>query len=144
MAVSVPADAGVNVMVFVQLAPAVSGLGHVDAVFAKELAPEPVIVVEAVNETEDEVLFLRVITWVAADVPTVVEGNVSEDGVMVRPVVPLVPVPDSATVCGEPVALSGMEREAGREPAAVGLNSTEIVQFAETANDVVQVVADFR
>ncbi len=53
-----------------------------------------------------------------------------------------VPVPESATVCGEPVALSAIDKEAVREPAAVGLNSTEIVQLAEAAREVVQVVAD--
>jgi hypothetical protein len=98
VAVSVPADAGVKVMVLVQLAPAASGLTQVEADLVKELAPEPVMVVEAVKLTADAVPFLRVMTWVAADVPTVVDGKVSEDGVIVRPVEALAPVPDRATV----------------------------------------------
>lgn len=55
-----------------------------------------------------------------------------------------VPVPVRATVCGEPVALSAIERLAVKAPAAVGLNSTETVQLAAAARVVPQVVADFR
>ena len=84
----------------VQLAPAASGLGQVVADLVNELALAPVMVVAAVNETAAEVLFVNVITCVAAAVPTVVEGNVSEPGVIVRPVLALAPVPDNATVCG--------------------------------------------
>ena len=36
-----------------------------------------------------------------------------------------------------------MDNDAGSDPATVGLNSTEIVQLAAAASDVVQVVADF-
>ena len=84
----------------VQLAPAAS-VPQVLAVLANELAPVPVMVVAAVKVTEAEVLFLSVMTCVAADVPTVVDANVSEDGVIVRPVLALAPVPDRATVCGD-------------------------------------------
>ncbi len=87
-------------IVFVQLDPAGSGLVQVEADLVKELAPEPVMVVEAVKLTAADVLFLRVITCVAADVPTVVDGNVSEDGVMVRPELAPAPVPNKDTVCG--------------------------------------------
>ncbi len=100
MAESAPAAVGVKVMVLVQLAPAGSGLGQVEAVLAKELAPEPVMVVEAVKLTAEEVLFLRVICCVAAGVPTVVKGKVREEGVMVRPELAPAPVPERATVCG--------------------------------------------
>jgi hypothetical protein len=106
VAVSVPAEAGVNVIVLVQLAPAASGLEQVDAVFAKELAPEPVIVVDAVKETAEEVLFFNVIVCDAAAIPTVVEGKVREDGVMVKPVLAATPVPLRLTVCGDPTAVS--------------------------------------
>ncbi len=37
--------------------------------------------------------------------------------------------------------MSAIESEAGSDPAAVGLNSTEIVQLAPAASDVPQVVA---
>ena len=39
--------------------------------------------------------------------------------------------------------MSAIDSEAGSDPTAVGLNSTEIVQLAAAARDVVQVVADF-
>ena len=44
-----------------------------------------------------------------------------------------VPVPDRATICGLPLALSVTEMLAVREPVAVGLNVTLIVQFAPAA-----------
>ncbi len=100
MAESVPATVGVNVMVLVQLEPAGSGLTQVEADLVKELALVPVMVVAAVKVTAAEVLFSSVITCVAADVPTAVDGNVSEDGVMVRPAPALTPVPVRDTVCG--------------------------------------------
>jgi len=82
----------------VQLAPGASG-PHVLAVLANELAFAPVMVVAAVKLTAADVLFVSVITCVAAAVPTGVEGNV-KDGVIVRPVLALVPVPVRLTVCG--------------------------------------------
>ena len=98
VAVSVPAEAGVKVMVLVQLAPAARGLLQVEADLVNELAPEPVMVVDAVKLTAAEVLFFNVITCVAADVPTVVDANVSDDGVIVSPVLALAPVPYNDTV----------------------------------------------
>ena len=65
-----------------------------------EVAPVPVMAVAAVKVTDAPVEFVKVITWVAALTPTVVDGNVKEDGVIVRPVLALAPVPDNATVCG--------------------------------------------
>ena len=53
-------------------------------------------------------------------------------------------MPVRVTVCGEPVALSAIERDADIAPSAVGLNSTETVQVAATAREVPQVVADLR
>ena len=53
---------------------------------------------------------------------------------------PEVPVPDSATVCGEPVALSVNVIAPVTEPAAAGSNSTETVQLAPAANGLEQVV----
>jgi hypothetical protein len=46
----------------------------------------------------------------------------------------LTPVPESATVCGELVALSEMLRFAVRDPVVEGVNVTEIVQDADTAS----------
>lgn len=100
VAASAPATDGVNVMEFVQLAPAARGLAQVEADLANELAPGPVIVVVAVNVTAEDVLFFNVITCAAVDVPTGVEAKVTDEGVMVRPELPLAPAPVSATVCG--------------------------------------------
>jgi hypothetical protein len=50
------------------------------------------------------------------------------------------PVPLSATVCGEPVALSARLSEADAAPTAVGLKVTEMVHEALTASDVLQVL----
>jgi hypothetical protein len=49
-----------------------------------------------------------------------------------------VPVPVSAAVCGDPVALSTTEIEALRLPAAEGVNVTVMVQFAPAASDAPQ------
>src|SRR5215467_12508247 len=51
-----------------------------------------------------------------------------------------VPVPVSATVCGLPLALSVTEIVPVREPLAVGVKVTEMVQFAATATDEPQVL----
>lgn len=66
----------------VQLAPAASGLLQVEADLAKEDAPEPVMVVEAVKLTDVVPVFLIVTSWVAALVPTVVDGKVRLVGVI--------------------------------------------------------------
>jgi hypothetical protein len=85
-------------MVFVQLAPAGSGFEQVDAVLANEPALVPVMVVAAVKLTAAEVELFRVMTCVAALVPTAVDANVSEVGVIVNPAPADAPVPDSDTV----------------------------------------------
>ena len=51
------------------------------------------------------------------------------------------PAPVSATVCGEPVALSATLSVPVTVPAATGVKLTEIVQFAPAASVVPQVVA---
>jgi hypothetical protein len=50
------------------------------------------------------------------------------------------PTPVSATVCGEPVALSARLNEAVSVPAVEGLKVTVMVQEALVANDVPQVL----
>src|SRR5437879_4558254 len=52
----------------------------------------------------------------------------------------IVPVPVSATVCGLPVALSSAETAPVREPAAVGVKVTEIVQVPAAATEAPQVL----
>ena len=51
----------------------------------------------------------------------------------------VVPVPLRETVCGLPAALSVTLRAALREPLAVGLNVTLIVQLAPAASELPQV-----
>ena len=53
------------------------------------------------------------------------------------------PVPLSVTTWGDTLALSAIERDAVSAPTTVGLNSTDTVQLAATANEVSHVVADF-
>jgi len=48
------------------------------------------------------------------------------------------PVPDNATFCGLPAALSVMLTAALRVPMAVGLKVTLIVQLAPAANELPQ------
>jgi hypothetical protein len=74
-------------------------------------------------------------------VPTDCDANVRLAGVSATVgAEPAVPVPLKATVCGLPLALSAMETEAVRVPAAVGLNVTLIVQLALAAIPVPHVL----
>ena len=50
------------------------------------------------------------------------------------------PIPESETVWGDPAALSAIEIYDAREPVAVGVNVTEIVQLACEARVVAQVL----
>jgi hypothetical protein len=52
---------------------------------------------------------------------------------------PVVPVPVRVTICGVPDALSAIEIAAVRVPAAVGLNTAPMVQFAAAISVVPQV-----
>src|SRR5260221_6023947 len=51
----------------------------------------------------------------------------------------VIPVPVKATVCGLPPALSVTETAPVREPAAVGVKVTEIVQVPAAATEAPQV-----
>jgi len=89
-------------------------------------------------------VLLSVTTCRSLVLPTAVLGKAMDVTLRVRMGnVAATPVPVSETSCGVPVALSAIDSEAGSDPVAVGLNSTEIVQLAAAARDVVQVVADF-
>jgi len=50
----------------------------------------------------------------------------------------------SATVCGEPPASSATNKFAVRCPGAIGLNTTEIVQLAETATGAAQLLVKLK
>ncbi len=72
----------------------------------KELAFVPPIVLDAVNVTAVVPVFWMVIVCAAVVVPTAVDAKLSEAGVNVSVGPDVAPVPESATVCGVPVALS--------------------------------------
>ena len=64
-----------------------------------------------------------------ADPPAVLIVRELDDGASVT----VEPVPVSDTVCGDPLALSVMVSVPVRDPPAVGVKVTEIVQFAPAA-----------
>jgi len=136
-----PTAVGLNSTEIVQLAAAANDVVQVVADFTYEVVPVPVkLIVPSV--TADTLVFFTVTTCAAVVDPTVVEAKVRVVGETVTVSGAATPVPVSETSCGEPVALSATESEAVSAPAAAGLNSTEIVQLAEAASDVVHVVAD--
>jgi hypothetical protein len=141
-AVKEPATVGLNSTETAQVAETGSDEPQVFADFRKDVALVPVMF-EEVSVTADALVFLMVTVCAAVVAPTVVDAKVRLVGDSVTVSADAVAVPWSATNCGEPVALSATESDAVREPAAVGLNSTETVQVAEAASDVPQVVADF-
>jgi len=144
VAFNAPAAAGLNSTETVQLAPAASDVPQVVADLRKEVGFVPVTVSEE-SVTAPVPVFLTVTTWAAVVKPSVVEAKVNVVGESETVKVgAAAPVPESATVCGVPVALSATDSVAFNAPAAAGLNSTETVQLAPAASDVPQVVADLR
>jgi hypothetical protein len=133
-AVRLAAEAGVNVTVMVQVAPAARDAPQL-LLWPKLLEFVPVtemlVMVSAAVPGFDSVMGRAV-----AEVPTVVLGKASGFGL--RTACGAVPVPVSATVCGEPVALSTTDREAVRLPDAVGVKVTVMMQLAPAASDVPQ------
>ena len=77
------------------------------------------------------------VSWIGAvaDPPAVAMVNPVE----VEEMATASPPPVRATVCGEPLALSVIVSTPVREPAAVGVNVTEIMQLAPAAKLVPQV-----
>jgi hypothetical protein len=143
LAVFAPADGGLNSIETVQVALAASEAPHVVADFTNDVALVPVRVSE-VSVTADVPVFLMVTSCAAVVTPAGVDANVRLAGDKLTLSAAAVAAPVSATVCGEPVALSATERLPVKVPAAVGLNSTETVHVAPAANDVVQVFAEIR
>jgi hypothetical protein len=139
VAVRVPAAAGLNVTLAVQLAAAARLVPHVLLEMLKSPGSVPeiatlLIVIEAALP------LLKVADCAAVVEPTAVLAKVSADGLIVTlPLVP-VPVPESAIVCGLPVAVSVKFSVAVRLPAAVGPNETLTVQAADAARLVPQVL----
>src|SRR5271163_2496991 len=141
---SAPVAAGLNVIETVQEAPAASVVAQVVVYAKKDCGPLDQLVTMPPGSMTSAVVvlvFLRVTTCTAALSPTVVVGNVSVDGVSVAVGAARTPVPVSATVCGEPAALSATERLAKSAPEATGLKATEMVHEAPIASELPQVVA---
>ena len=125
-----PRANGVNRTLTVQLEPAARLVPHV-VVREKSPALAPASEIEAIVRTALPVL-LTVTELAALVVPTRRLANVIAVGESVT--VGATPVPVRATVCGLPAALSFTVTVAGRAPAAIGPNVTEIVQLAPAAS----------
>src|SRR5260370_26674898 len=78
--------------------------------------------------------------WLTVVVPAVVAGKVRLAGVNTACGCWFPPVPESATVCGEPVASCATDRLAEKVLAEFGVNVTLIVHFADTARSAPQVL----
>ena len=116
---------------------------------AARLVPQVVADLRKGAETVSELMvraavpeFLTEITCAADVVPTLTVPKASEAGE--RDSVYVAPVPVSATEAGVLVPLLATTRVPVDAVAAVGLYSTETVQLAPAAREVVQVVADLR
>ena len=129
-----PAAVGVKVIEIVQLAPIARLLPQV---LISEKSPETAIA-PSVSAAVPELVRITVCT--ALVVPIVCDGKVRLVGESVAVGVAAKPVPLSVTVWGEPVALSVIASVPVRLPAAVGVNFTEIEQFAPAATDIPQVL----
>ena len=119
-AVSVPVACGLKVTVMVQLEAAATLLPQL-LVWLKELGSVPLMLI-ATLLSDPVPVFLRVIVWVALDVPVSVLEKVSELGL--SDTAGAVPVPVKPAVCGEGVALSATLTEAISVPVAFGLKVT--------------------
>src|SRR5512132_4471659 len=135
LAVRLPLAVGAKVTEIVQLAPTARVLGLIGQVFVcpKSAAFVPAMPIELIVSAAVPV-FVSVTLWGALEVPTgcwpkprLVGDNVTAGAVAT-------PVPLSVTVWGLPGALSATLRLAARDPAAVGVNVTEIVQLAPAAS----------
>ena len=131
-----PAEAGVNVTVMVQTAPAARDAPQL-LVSPKllEFVPVtkmPVIANAAVPGLES------VIGIAVAGVPTSVLGNTCGFGLSTA--CGCVPVPVTAADCGDPGALSAMEIAAARLPVAAGVNVTVMVQLPAAGTEEPQLL----
>jgi hypothetical protein len=138
VAVKLAAEAGVKVMEMVQLTPAASVSPQV-LVSEKSLELVPAMEIPVIESVAFPV-FIRVVDCAALVVPATAE-KVSVTGESETPgAAGAVPVPLSATVCGEPVALSAIESVAAKLAAEVGVKVTETVQLAPAASELPQVL----
>lgn len=120
---------GVNVMLIVQLAPAANVVPQVD-VRAKLLELVPVsemlvIVIAALPVLVSVTTFALLVVLIGWMPKARLPGERLAAGAA--------PVPVSATVCGLPAALSLVERDAVRAPAALGVNVILMLHVAFAA-----------
>jgi hypothetical protein len=139
-----PLAVGLNTTLAEQLAEAARLDPHVLLLMAKspELAPPrvtPLIV------TDDLVPFVNVADCAELVEPTAVLGKPIAVGETVTlPLAELPPVPESATVCGLLLDVSDTVRVAARDPLTLGLKATEMLQLADAARLVPQVLLEMR
>jgi hypothetical protein len=144
LAVRVPVASGLNSTETVQVAATASVVPQVVADLRKEVALVPVTVSE-VRVSVPVPVFLSVTICAGEVKPSAVEAKDRLVGERVMASVGVAtPLPVSAAVCGDPVALSASERLAVSVPVAAGLNSTETAQDAPGASEAVQVFAEIR
>jgi hypothetical protein len=135
VAVRVPVAAGLKLTVIVQN-PLAATLAPQVLVSEKAVALVPLRVIAEALSVSGAVPVLVSVTGSVAVVPSGVPGKVSVVGA--RLTAGAVPVPLSATCCGDPAALSAMLSVAVSEPAAAGLKLTVILQLAFAATLVPQ------
>ena len=135
LALRLPLADGVKVTLIVQLAPAASVLGLMGQVLvcAKSPAFVPATVMLVIVRAAVP-LFVSVTDLAALVVPTFWAPKLRLVGFSVTAGAETVPVPESATLCGLPVALSLIVTLALRLPVAEGENVTLIAQFAPAAS----------
>ena len=132
------AESGVKVTEMEQLAPAASVAPQV-LVWANSDGFVPVTVIPLMFSTALPV-FLSVATCAVAVVPDCAV-KLSEVGVMVAMGAGgAVPMPLRITVCGDPVALSAIERMAVKAATDAGVKVTEIEQVAFAASELPQLL----
>jgi hypothetical protein len=126
-----PLAVGLKVTLILQLPPAVT-LDPQPLVWAKSPALAPVMAMLVTIKVEAPEL-LRVIVCAALVVPTAWLAKVRVAGERLAAAPVAAPVPERLTLCGLPAALSVKATAAERDPLAVGLNVTLILQFAPAA-----------
>lgn len=135
VAASAPLVDGVKTTEMVQFPPAATLVPQV-LVWLKLPAFAPARAIEPMVNAMFP-LFVTVTVCAALALPTVWPAKVSD--VALKVAVARLPVPLSATLCGEPDALSAMLNAAVRAPAVLGENATEMVQLPATATLAPQV-----
>src|SRR5215469_1082889 len=125
----VPVALGVKVAVTVQLAPGASDAGQVLPVILKSPEFVPVTATLVIFRLPEGATLVTVVLMDEL-MPTVTVPKFRLAGLRPR----AVPVPLRETVCGEPTALSVIDRMPLSWPIALGLKETSIVQLAPTAS----------